>query len=251
MTAYTVIARNPARASENRIHDDEVAKAHGFRGGLVPGVTVYAYVCAPILESLGPAFVERGYARIRFHSPIYEGDEVTASIAATGEISASAGGEPCAAGEATVDRLLEPPDIPWAAPPEARPPASQEVFAPGRVLGAFDLPTDRARLEAYLDAIDELSAVYREQGWVHPGLILSAANWILSANAVMPAWIHTESQVQHARAIRMGEPVEVRAVVVDEFERKGRRHLELDVAWLASGEVAAWGRHRAIWSLGS
>jgi hypothetical protein len=62
--------------------------------------------------------------------------------------------------------------------------------------------------------------------------------------------VHTESQVQHARAVRVGEAVEVRGVVVEELERKGRRHLGLDVLWLASGEPAAWARHRAIWSLG-
>lgn len=251
MTEHTVIARNPARSSENRIHDDEVARAHGYKGGLVPGVTVYAYMCAPIVECLGPKFVEWGYARIRFRSPIYEGDEVTATIAANGDITATVGGTVCAAGEATIGGPLEPADIPWAAPPAERPPASEEIFAAGQVLGAFYLPTDSPRLDAYLEAIDEPSTLYRDRGWVHPGLILSAANWVLSANAVMPAWIHTESQVQHSRAVRTGEAVEVRAVVVDEFERKGRRHLELDVVWLASGEAAAWGRHRAIWSLGS
>ena len=41
-----VVARNDAEASENRIHDDRVAAEYGFRGGLVPGVTVYAYLLA-------------------------------------------------------------------------------------------------------------------------------------------------------------------------------------------------------------
>lgn len=250
MTEYTVRARNPARASENRIHDDEVAKAHGFRGGLVPGVTVYAYACAPIVASLGADFVERGSAYLRFLAPIYDADEVTARFEPTGEVTVSVDGKACATGQATIGRLMERPEIPPAERPGDRPPASEEVFAPGRVLGSFELGTDPETVDAYLRSIDEPSPLYRERGWVHPGLILSAANWVLSANAVMPAWVHTDSRVQHARAVRVGEPVETRAVVVEEFERKGRRHLGVDVVWLASGEPAAWGRHRAIWSLG-
>ena len=37
-STYTMTARNPATGSENRIHADDVARRHGFRGGLVPGV---------------------------------------------------------------------------------------------------------------------------------------------------------------------------------------------------------------------
>ncbi|CAN5788084.1 hypothetical protein BH20ACT4_BH20ACT4_03630 [soil metagenome] len=44
MIRYDVQAVNTATASNNRIHDDEVAKAYGFSGGLVPGVDVYAYL---------------------------------------------------------------------------------------------------------------------------------------------------------------------------------------------------------------
>ena len=38
-----VRARNDAQRSENAIHDHDVAQQYGFEGGLVPGVTVYAY----------------------------------------------------------------------------------------------------------------------------------------------------------------------------------------------------------------
>ena len=41
MAGYTITAHNPATGSENRIHADDVARRYGFRGGLVPGVTVY------------------------------------------------------------------------------------------------------------------------------------------------------------------------------------------------------------------
>src|SRR5579864_5990365 len=69
MPSYQVTASNPATESENRIHADEVARRYGFAGGLVPGVTVYAYACAPIVEAHGADWVERGSARLRFIAP--------------------------------------------------------------------------------------------------------------------------------------------------------------------------------------
>ena len=42
LPAYRVKARNTSATSENKIHDDATAQPLGFRGGLVPGVTVYA-----------------------------------------------------------------------------------------------------------------------------------------------------------------------------------------------------------------
>ena len=46
---YAVVAYNSAWDSENKIHDDEVARRFGFSGGLVPGVDVYAYMAhAPV-----------------------------------------------------------------------------------------------------------------------------------------------------------------------------------------------------------
>ena len=48
-TPWSEIAFNQATDSENRIHSDEVARQYGFRGGLVPGVTVFAYLVHPAL----------------------------------------------------------------------------------------------------------------------------------------------------------------------------------------------------------
>ena len=44
MQTYRVSAFNTAQESENKIHDDDVARRFGFTGGLVPGVDVYAYM---------------------------------------------------------------------------------------------------------------------------------------------------------------------------------------------------------------
>jgi hypothetical protein len=62
---YRVEAFNASKESENKIHDDTVARRFGFRGGLVPGVDVYAYMThLPVLR-WGRAWLERGTAECR------------------------------------------------------------------------------------------------------------------------------------------------------------------------------------------
>src|SRR5258707_11322125 len=72
-------AHNTAASSENKIHDDRVAAAYGYRGGLVPGVTVYGYMIPAVLESLGPAWLEHGGMKVRFHTPCYEDELIETS----------------------------------------------------------------------------------------------------------------------------------------------------------------------------
>jgi hypothetical protein len=45
---YRVSARMAVDPVENKIREDELARAMGFRGGLVPGVTVYAWMTHPV-----------------------------------------------------------------------------------------------------------------------------------------------------------------------------------------------------------
>src|SRR5215212_8703199 len=52
---FAAVAYNPVPNSENLIHGDEVARRHGFRGGLVPGVVVSAYLLDPALRAYGRA----------------------------------------------------------------------------------------------------------------------------------------------------------------------------------------------------
>ena len=58
MALHALIARNTASESSNLIHSDEVARRYGFRGGLVPGVTDYAYLTRPVVERWEETMVE-------------------------------------------------------------------------------------------------------------------------------------------------------------------------------------------------
>lgn len=256
---YRTVATNPSTASENRIHSDDVARRHGFRGGLVPGVTVYGYACHALVQALGPAWVARGTANVRFLAPCYEGDQLVVSVRPTPgallDIEVTSGQRTCVTGSAALSTCgrseIEVTGIPAARAPEpdARPGPAEGFFVAGRVLGSVALATDQATVDAYLTGIGEPWAAYAVDGIVHPGQLLGGANRVLTANVVLPAWLHVESRVQHLRAVSVGEDVEVRARIADVFERRGHRFVRLDVAWVAGCELVAAAHHTAIWQL--
>src|SRR6266567_7755976 len=74
LETYRVSAYNSSKQSENKIHDDTVARRFGFSGGLVPGVDVMAYMMHLPVEKWGRAFLERGLIDARFVKPVYDGE---------------------------------------------------------------------------------------------------------------------------------------------------------------------------------
>ena len=103
LPAYHVSAYNTAKASENKIHDDATAKKFGFKGGLVGGVHVYAYMSHMPVQRWGRAWLERGTGEARFGKPVYEGEiaEITAVEDANGmELQVTSDGVISATGRA-------------------------------------------------------------------------------------------------------------------------------------------------------
>src|SRR6195256_5962911 len=74
LESYRVQAYNTAKQSENKMHDDTVAKRFGFSGGLVPGVDVMAYMMHLPVAKWDRAFLERGLIEARFVKPVYDGE---------------------------------------------------------------------------------------------------------------------------------------------------------------------------------
>ena len=95
---HRVSARMPADVTENKIHEDGLARELGFRGGLVPGVTVYAWMTHPVVAALGVPWLERGTFRARFQSPVYF-DEPVVIEAAVASRTGQGGGDRGARGE--------------------------------------------------------------------------------------------------------------------------------------------------------
>jgi acyl dehydratase len=257
---YGVVAFNTATASSNKIHDDDVARGFGFRGGLVPGVDVYAYLCHLPAERWGRAWVERGTMTARFRAPVYDGDAVevvgepeTGSLL-TLELRDSSG-QVCAVGRATLPDAPagDPPDVgewPSGEVPVEPPPVSAEALqaAPFGQLRATFHP---AQAGAYLDEVREDLPLFRDpqNGPAHPAWLLRFANYVLSSNVRLGPWIHTESTVQHWSAVGDGDTVETRALVTGLRERNGHEIVDLDVLQVVGGRAIARTAHSAIYRL--
>jgi len=242
---HTVIAYNSARESENRIHDDAVARQYGFAGGLVPGVDVYAYMTHAAVQYWGREWLERGWISARFLKPVYDGEEVAvrAEPAAGGglEIAALSRGEVCGQGTA---RLPEVPpalpalhDFPRRPLPDERPPASAATLPLDALLGSYDCVHGAGEAARYLADVREDLPLYAEAGLVHPGFMLRLANWALRQNVRLGPWIHVASEVRNLRAVEVGTPLSARARITANYERKGHKFVALDVLGLAAGEA--------------
>ena len=141
LAPYRVEAYNTAHNSENKIHDDEVARRYGFSGGLVPGVDVYAYMTHVAVARWGRAWLDRGRAECRFTKPVYEGETAIVTAAERDKglvITVESRGEVCASGQAWMTDAPVAPrldDFAEARPPSVRPAADEATLAPGRPLG--------------------------------------------------------------------------------------------------------------------
>jgi acyl dehydratase len=254
LSSYTVNAYNSAHDSENKIHDDTVAGRFGFRGGLVPGVDVYAYMTHLPVARFGRAWLERGNATCRFQKPVYDGDDaiVTAGETAHGlDLRVESHGELCATGTASLPgRPPPPPGLGEAAPspPATRVPADETSLAPGTLLGMRPLRVTADVAARYLQDLRETEPLYARESLIHPGLILRTCNWALMHNVALGPWIHVGSTIQHVAAAHVGEELSVRARVSANYERKGHRFVELDAVVVSGAHTpVAQITHTAIY----
>jgi acyl dehydratase len=245
-------ACNTAKLSENKIHDDAVARRFGFTGGLVPGVDVYAYMTNPPVARWGRAWLERGRMECRFSKPVYDGDDVEVAPEAMNDglaLAVYSRGETCANGTAALTAAPSPAGV-FAeppAPPETRPEANETSLAAGTLLGMRPLMLTPDYVRQYLADVGETDPLYARESLAHPAIVLRTCNWALGHNVVLGPWIHVGSTVQHLGLARVGDELAVRARVAANYERKGHRFVDLDALVLAGGQPVARITHIAIY----
>lgn len=100
LPSLRIRAINSASASAGSIHDDAKAREMGYRGGLVPGVTIMGYMSRIMNENFSSAWIADSTFNGLLRRPVYEGDEVTVEALAS---------PPDAAGRIGVEiRVLDP-----------------------------------------------------------------------------------------------------------------------------------------------
>ena len=254
LEAYRVQAYNTAKLSENKMHDDTVAKRFGFSGGLVPGVDVMAYMMHPPVAKWGRAFLERGLIEARFVKPVYDGEitDVTATESdGVLSIEVESRGELCATGSATLPASAPSfsiADYSETAAVAERKPVGTTSYELGKWLGTLPRAWAGEAAREYLTDVRETDAIYAREGLGHPGLLQRVMNKVLVDNAILGPWIHVGSRMQLLSAAKSGDELTARARVTGNYEKKGHRFVELDALVVANGRTPlAHCQHIAIY----
>lgn len=237
MSSYEVVARNFATASENRIHDDEIARKYGFTGALVPGVAVFGHLTHPLVERFGEAWLTRSLAATRFFKPAYHGDRLAIALTEDDEGFLVQGHNQAGTLLAEIRSTL-PDEL-----PEAEDPAVFDTPARSaeRVEMNWENVVEKEPFrEWHFQVITDENQRYAEQVAdelplyrfiAHPHWLLSVANQALIREYVMPAWIHVGSEVRFRELVRVGDTLSVRAVPLEKWERKGHQFIRLYIAY--------------------
>ena len=239
LAPYHVEAFNTAKVSENKIHDDTVAKKFGFGGGLVPGVDVYAYLSHQPIARWGRAWLEHGTAECRFSKPTYDGDHVTINAAEENgvlDLKLECRGVLCATGSAALPAPVAPPSLAdWEQVPEraSRPPADDQTLPIGGWLGMVPIEATPELAAEYLRNVRETAPIYADEGLIHPVIVLRMCNFVLTRNVTFGPWMHVGSKIQHFAAAKVGDSLGARARITGNYEHKGHLFVDIDALVLA------------------
>ena len=242
MKNWSAIAFNTAPDSENKIHGDELAKEYGFEGGLVPGVTISAYLIHPVIELWGEEWLEKGFANCRITSPLYDNEnfEVTLDTIKDNHINTSLirSNEVLSANaEVSITRELpEPPLLRKDKLVETdfvAPQATKEVWEDLKEGGcrAFKFYWGGKDPLLYLRDENLLPKLLQpsEGGLSNLCFLLGCSNWILSGNAYMNPWVHLQTVSQNFRSVPFGTTLISEMSVNETYEKKGHEFVDVNV----------------------
>ncbi|NND68471.1 MAG: hypothetical protein HKN19_12860 [Halioglobus sp.] len=235
-------AFNQDPESPNEIHGDDLAQKYGFEGGLVPGVTISAYITHPAVEYWGADFLERGHAHVKVVKPLYDGEDFRVEIdeqSATGYRARLLRAADVVSAQATVginDDLPNPPrrrGDPVAARDYTPPKSSRTIWELLRAQGckAFRYHWGgEHKMSSYLHDPNGMPQLLRgENAFANMSFILALSNFSADGNATMNPWVHLETRSQNFRAIAPGTDIIAETAVVDLFEKKGHEFFDAEV----------------------
>jgi hypothetical protein len=231
------VAFNHAPHSQNRIHSDDVARAYGFTGALVPGVTISAYLLHPAIETWGLDWLTRGSAQVQVLAPVYDerAFEVTTAPADAG-YTAELTSEDRRCAVATVQLPTETPEPPayrghavlyddYTAPQATRSTMAALMDA-GCLARRFrwNAQHDTAR---YLRDQRAMPALLRTDGeagsggFANPAMLLGCGNRHFASVARMSPWVHLETRSQNFAPVPLDTVLVSEMTILDLFSKKG------------------------------
>lgn len=238
MTMTTIKARNTASDSPNPIHTEE-ARQHGFRGGIVPGLTLYAYLVRPLVDIWGPTWLQNGQMETQFRAPVYDGDEIVVSAERiSGPDSAfrisvrNENGDECVRGTALQARdrpaveVAAYPSVPAVDAPLDE--GTPERLAADGTLWDFPVETGVEYVQDYLTQIGEVNPVYDDV--LHPAVIARVSAYIVGRQFEFHGpRIHTSLRTRSLATAPVDAELTARGRIVKVWERNGSHYLRSDL----------------------
>ena len=226
-------AYNQVPDSENEIHGDAIARQFGFKGALVPGATVAAYLVHPVVEELGYEFLCHGSFSSKFLAPVYDDVDFKVETMSktenqySAEISQS-GGQFCAS--ALIDIAPFDVESPILRGDEVGDPKAERKLATPEIMRSLkeqgckafeDVWQEQHQMATYLrDASKMASPFYREK-FANPAFLIGMSNFVFASNAQMNPWILVEAHCQNFKALPEDSKVLGEMEILDLFNRRG------------------------------
>jgi len=227
---WSVTAVNLPEHADNPIHTDAGARAAGFSGALVAGVTTYAAMTHLPVTAWGRDWITRGGAVVRFRHPILEGDTIDCVVDDDDRVTAEVDGSV----RVEADFVTAVRDA--------------IVHRDGQTLQPIEFLLDGSWSDYGMRSGDD-SPIYAEDGIAHPSSWPRIANRFCHEQLVTGSWIHVRSRIAHLGVAPIGAEIRAVADVVERIDSRAGERAVLDVRITADGHDVAAIEHEAIISL--
>lgn len=252
---WKVVARNFSKATDNKIHSDEIARKYGFKSALVPGVAVYGHLTYPLVHRYGEQWLSHSQHNVRFLKPAYHQDEL--KIELTEDESGSH--VDCHNSEGVLlaqlhstspdgqTEFAQRSDFSATTKDPARIEMIWETVQPMQPFAEWHFQITDDSNRTFTEQIADPLSLYRHVA--HPHWLLSVANQSLTREYVMPAWLHVESEVRYRALVRVGDTLAVKAVPLEKWRRKGHEFVRLYLAYYRDDVLTTEILHTAIFKV--
>jgi acyl dehydratase len=254
MRDYKFIAQNFSESSENKIHSDEMAKKFGFKGALVPGVAVYGHLSWPLVDQHGPSWLEQSVDSLRLISPAYHGDNLTLNLREADTLQTVDCHNPDGELLAQVTSASQVPEPEYlellngnSYKPSGRVEISWDTVNEGEIYAPWNVTITPEMNHKYTSEVADEQEIFAE--FAHPHLLLSLANNALMSEYIMPTWLHVGSETRRRAALKVGDTINVRAVTLDKWQKKGHEFIRTWVTYWRGEEMTTDILHTAIFKV--